>query len=265
MVKETEKIPDIKQERNSFIEQLESLKALDVYVQEKIAQNSKLNVFDSYESEETKELYAALAKAQGEFPRIGNNKENPYFKNSYADLDYMMQSVRGPLAKNGLSIKHHTEITPDGMTVLETKLCHSSGQWSKSRSRIIPVKNDPQSIGSYRTYMERYGVKGLLNITTTNDLDDDDAEVAMVDLRDIKNKGVALNNKYNPKEQGETITKEQLEEIEYELASYDDIADMVLDGLKIQSLADMPKSKYQASLTRIRTIKMSREGLTEKK
>ena len=56
------------------------------------------------------------------------------------------------------------------------------------------------------------------------------------------------------------MTKEQLEELEYELADYPDIAEKVLDGLHLQNLADMPKSKYMSSLTRIREIKMVREG-----
>jgi hypothetical protein len=52
--------------------------------------------------------------------------------------------------------------------------------------------------------------------------------------------------------------------MEYELAQYDDIAEQVLDGLRIQSIADIPKSKYRAAITRIREIKELRNGSKSK-
>ena len=83
----------------------------------------------------------------------------------------------------------------------------------------------------------------------------------MVNTRDVIAKGPSI--KYNPKDQSfDTITREQLDEMEYELSEYPDIADQVLNGLQIQSLADCPKSKYQVSMTRIREIKKLRnEGV----
>ncbi len=249
-------------EQESVLKQLEYLKAIDAYLEEKLASKLKDVPADPYESEDTKEVNTALAKAQGEFPQIGLNRENPYFKSKFADLNSIVMAVKPYLAKNGLSVTQQVILTKDGMTILVTKLRHISGQWISTKARILPVKNDPQSYASYLTYMKRYSFISLLNITTSDDTTDDDAERNMYDVRDAKSKGVALNNKYNPKDQnGETITPEQLSEIEYELAAYDDIADMVLDGLKIQSLADMPKNKYAASIQRIREIKRAREGL----
>jgi len=97
----------------------------------------------------------------------------------------------------------------------------------------------------------------LIGVTTGEE--DDDAEVSVATTRETFAKGVALNTKYNAKETtGEVITKEQLEELNYELSDYPDICEMVLDGLKLQNLADMPKSKFMASTTRIREIKMIR-------
>lgn len=255
---------ETKQQPGSFIEQLSNLRELDNYINEKVAQKLKELPEDLYESVETKEINTALAVAQGMFPSIGLNKENPYFKNRYADMDSIIKAVRPALSKNGLSITQQTSLTPEGSTILRTRLRHTSGQWIETRARVLPTKSDAQSYASALTYMKRYSFMSLLCITTSDDISDDDAETIMYDVRETKAKGVAINNKYNPREQSsEVITKEQLEELEYELATYDDIADMVLDGLKIQSLADMPKNKYQASITRIRSIKQAREGATE--
>jgi len=125
--------------------------------------------------------------------------------------------------------------------------------------RILPSKPDIQNLGSYITYLRRYAYSSIIGVVSANE--DDDGELAVYEDRKVASKGVALNRKYNPKEQTyETITKEQLEEIEYELTSYPDITEMVLDGLKIQSLADIPKSKFLAAINRVRDIKQVRDG-----
>lgn len=220
------------------------------------------NVNDPYESEQTDLLDTAMAKAALEYTRIGFNCENPYFKSNYADLDAIMWAIRPVLAKHGCRIEYKTKIGDDGATILHTRVKHSSGQWSESRARIIPTKNDQQSYASALTYMKRHQVMAILNVTISEDWSDDDAERNMAEIRNNNAKGVAINTKYNPKEQsGTTISKDQLEELEYELSEFPDIATMVLDGLKIESLADMPKSKFQVSAQRIREIKNARLGV----
>lgn len=214
---------------------------------------------DPYESSQINEYATALAKAQGEFPAVVKNNQNPYFKSSYADLGSIIEIIFPILAKHGLSVQVGKKYLKDGSCMLHTRVRHSSGQWAEDRTRLVPPKNDPQSFGSTLSYMARYSVVNFLGIALKDE--DDDAEVAMVPERGAMAKGVALNTKYNPKEQsGETITKEQLEEVEYELGEYPDIAEMILDGFKIQSLADMPKNKYLPAVTRIREIKMLRNG-----
>jgi hypothetical protein len=140
---------------------------------------------DSYESRETNEINAALAKAQGEFPKIGYNKENPYFKSQYVDLDTIVTSIRPALSKSGLSFTQQTKINEEGSTILHTRLRHASGQWIESRARILPPKNDPQSYASTLTYMKRYSLMSLIGITASNDASDDDAEVAMIQVAQL--------------------------------------------------------------------------------
>lgn len=213
---------------------------------------------DPYTSIELNEWVMAMAKAQGMYPSIGADRENPYFKSSYADLDMILKAVRPALSANGLAFIQTTRLTPDGMTMLHTVIYHSSGQWVETRARILPTKNTIQDYGSTLTYNKRYQAMAILGITVTHDPSDDDAEVAMVQAREVIAKGPSMT-KYNPKDQShETITKEQIEELEYELASDADLAEHVMDKLQIQSLADMPKSKYMVSLQRIREIKSQR-------
>ena len=210
-------------------------------------------------STELKELFTALAKAQGEMKSAQLSSENPYFKSKYADLNELIKTSRPALSKNGLSVIQQILPNEDGQNILHSLLCHSSGEWISAQMKILPPKADIQSMGSYITYLRRYSYASLVMITTADE--DDDGEIAVATERKLYAKGTALNTKYNPKENKyETITKEQLEELEYELATYPDIAEQILDGFKIQSLASMPKAKFMPAISRVREIKLLRDG-----
>lgn len=216
---------------------------------------------DRYTSPELHELAAALAKAQGNFPVIRVNRENPYWSTGYADFDILIRAVRPCLTEQGLSFVQQQRITPEGSTMLHSVLLHTSGQWIESRARIVPVKNDPHAYGSELQYQKRFALMSLLGISIEQDPFDDDAERSMADHRKTVERGTALNAKYNPRETNkETISKDQLIELEYELQQYPDIIDQIYDAYHIQSLADLPKEKFRASITKVREITNLRNG-----
>lgn len=205
------------------------------------------------------DLFAALAKAQSEMQIAALDSENPYFKSKYADLASIVKASRPALTKNGLSVIQQILPNDDGQNILHTILCHSSGQWIESRMRILPSKPDVQSLISYVTYIRRAAYAALIGVVTGDE--DDDGERAVAESREVYAKGVAVNTKYNPKEESyESVSKDQLDELEYELTEFPDIAEQILESMKIQSLADLPKSKYSASIRRIREIKQIRSG-----
>ena len=209
-------------------------------------------------SAEIKELAAALAKAQAEFNVAEENKNNPYFKSAYADLMSVVQASRPALTKNGLSVLQMIIDADDGKWLI-TKLMHNSGEWVQSKVRIIPPKNDVQSISSTITYMKRMCYTSLVGVVVGEE--DDDGEAAVATSREVFAKGTALNTKYNPREESpEVITADQLDELNMELAEYPDIAEMILTGLKIQNLADVPKPKFHAAMKRVREIKALRNN-----
>lgn len=212
---------------------------------------------DTSRSTELNELFSALAKAQADMQSARMASTNPYFKTKYADLEEIVNASRPCLTKHGLTVIQQIMTHDDGQSMLHTILGHSSGQYIESRMRIIPPKNDIQTLGSYITYLRRYTYASLVCVVQG---EDDDGEVAMIEARQIIAKGPS--NKYNPKEQSfESITKEQLEEMEYELQGCPDLAEEIMDKMRIQSLADLPKSKYMISIQRIREIKAARAGI----
>ena len=209
-------------------------------------------------SEKLDELFTALALAQAEMPIAELNKTNPYYQTKYTDIAHYIKASRPHLTKHGLSVVQDLITNDDGQMLLYTILGHTSGQWIESKMRVVPPKNDIQTLGSYTTYLKRLAYSSLVGVCSANE--DDDGEIAMISSRDIVAKGPSI--KYDPKEQSfEPITKEQLEELEYELSEYPDIAEEIMDKLKLQSLADMPKSKFSVSIRRVRDIiKFRNEG-----
>ena len=210
-----------------------------------------------HRSPEVKDLFSSLAKAQGEMAPLMRNKINPYFSVKYSDLRHMIRESRIPLTNNGLAVIQQIISNEEGQSVLHTILTHESGQWIESTVRITPAKNDIKTIESYTNFMKRLAYGSIVGIISEGD--DDDGEIEMAQAREIVAKGPST--KYDPKKESfESITKEQLEELEYELAEYPDIGESVLDGLRILSLADMPKSQFMKSVQRIREIKQLRNG-----
>ncbi len=147
-------------------------------VQQLSDQIASLKKADSkpHRSQELKDLFTALSKAQAEMETAELSSENPFFKTRYADLAAIVKASRPALTKHGLSIIQQIITHEDGQTMLHTMLCHTTGQWVESRVRIVPPKNDVQSIGSYITYLRRYSIAAICGIVSS---DDDDGQMAV--------------------------------------------------------------------------------------
>jgi hypothetical protein len=126
------------------------------------------------QSENTNELAAALAKAQGQMEPAILNKTvtiNPTRTYKYADLAAVIDALRKPLSSNGLSYTQAMEIR-DGGLALVTTLRHTSGQWVASE-HPLPAGSRPQDFGSALTYAKRYSLSSLCGVSADGDLDDD--------------------------------------------------------------------------------------------
>ena len=167
-----------------------------------------------------KELFTALAKAQGEIENAKKDTANDFFKSKYADLASVINAAKKPLADNGLSILQLTEIDANGNLILITQLSHSSGQFIRGAYPIKPVKDTlkafakdasgnvlkdkwgkelktetldkeglpifleitPQQIGSAITYARRYAYSAIIGIAQ----EDDDGNSASGKIEDTK-------------------------------------------------------------------------------
>lgn len=119
-------------------------------------------------SEQTNELFTALAKAQLEMGTAKEDGFNKHLGAGYASIDSLQAAYKEPLSKNGLAIIQNV-YSEGELYFLETRLCHSSGQWMASSMRILLAKNDMQSLGAGVTYAKRYSITSILGISTEID------------------------------------------------------------------------------------------------
>lgn len=166
-------------------------------------------------SEQLNELFSALAKAQANILSAKKDSSNPFFKSKFADLSSVWEAIRKPLTDNGLSIIQTCEGVTGAMFLI-TWLGHSSGQWMKSRVPIAPAKADPQSLGSYITYMRRYALSAIVGVVSD---EDDDGEAAMKHARIAQNKPIVgtpvIDNRKVTDEMEEALKELLMQDLEY--------------------------------------------------
>lgn len=124
-------------------------------------------------SETTKEIFAALAKAQATMTAAHKSSEGHGY--NYADLATCIQTAKKPMEDNGLAVTQLIGQSDKG-TTLETVLVHSSGEWISSEF-VMPLatlagagKNNPaQCMGSAITYMRRYAFAAIIGLAQSDD------------------------------------------------------------------------------------------------
>lgn len=119
-------------------------------------------------SEQTNEISAALAKAQGTINNPGKTAINPHFKSQYADLSSGINAIREGLSSNGIAFVQATRVEGD-VVMLDTRLTHSGGQWIESEWPVTKLPAQPQVIGSALTYARRYSLFSLVGIAGEDD------------------------------------------------------------------------------------------------
>jgi len=119
-------------------------------------------------SEKIDLISKALVAAQKEIKPAVKDSKNPFFNSTYADLSAVIDAVKDPLGKNGLTFIQL--VHSDETDKVETILLHESGQYISTETRVYCTKpNDPQAFGSGITYTKRYALQAALGIATEDD------------------------------------------------------------------------------------------------
>jgi hypothetical protein len=185
-------------------------------------------------------LAEAMSKAWPELKNATLNKVNPHFKSRYADLPAIIDAVREPLAKHGMSFAQTTHMTGDGL-VLRTTLLHSSGQSISSEYPLPMMLDKPQQMGSALTYARRYSLAAICGIAAD---EDDDANAA----QSVKN--------------GKPITDEQKDELTDMLEASGADRKRFCAHMGVSAIADIPASRFAEAKTALQA-KIKQNGATQ--
>lgn len=183
-----------------------------------------------YQTEEVKDLFAALVKVQAGLKHAKKKDNNPFYKSKYAGLTEVIDASRKLLTDNGLAITQFIDYeTVDLRPILITQLNHVSGQWIRGYCPIIYNKQDPQVFGSGLSYSRRYNYMAIIG-QAAEDEDDDgnaasDIKKKLPDLsaenfaknknkwKESISKGKSTNDLISILSTKYTVTDKQIEEI----------------------------------------------------
>ena len=113
-------------------------------------------------------LYGALAVANKAIRNPKKDGTGNY--GAYLTLDALLESIRGPLADNGLSVVQN--VTDDDERIyVTTVILHSSGEQLEFGPMSSPRGQNIQHAGAAVTYLRRFTVGAALGIA--GDIDDD--------------------------------------------------------------------------------------------
>jgi len=110
-------------------------------------------------------LFKALAEFQATGPKAKMDAVNPHFKSKYATLASVLDAAR-PMTGFGLSVPQLVN-----NDVVITMLCHNSGEYIETVTRIVITKDNAHGYGAGVTYARRYALSAILGIC--NEEDDD--------------------------------------------------------------------------------------------
>ena len=116
-------------------------------------------------------IYAKIHAAKQEIGVVKKNAKNPHFKNTYADLNALIEAIEPILLEKGLILLQPIK---DGKVFTQI-IDIDNGEMIESNIDLSPNLT-AQALGSQITYYRRYQISGFLSLMS----DDDDGQKASV-------------------------------------------------------------------------------------
>jgi len=109
-------------------------------------------------------IYTKLHQAKQSIGKVAKNAKNPHFKNTYADLNALIEAVEPILLESGLIL-----LQPLVENKVYTKIVDvESGEHLESFMEL-PTLQNPQAMGSAITYFRRYTLQSLMSLQAVDD------------------------------------------------------------------------------------------------
>jgi hypothetical protein len=116
-------------------------------------------------------IYNKISKIQKEIGKLKKDKQNPFFKSNYVDINGILEQLNPLLEKEGLVLIQPLS-NVEGRPALKTIL--TDGTDKIEETTLLPDLQDPQKMGSAVTYYRRYSIQSLFALLA----EDDDANLA---------------------------------------------------------------------------------------
>lgn len=131
-----------------------------------------------------KSAFADLLAAQKEIKNPTKSSTNPHFKNKYANLEVVIETVKDVLLKHGFCVSQTCKVENPGVLDVATSLFHAPSGAILVFNCSVPIeKMTPQAGMSAFTYGRRYGLLSALCLAAE---DDDGNEATLVDNKKIE-------------------------------------------------------------------------------
>ena len=125
-------------------------------------------------TEDRKDLFTALCKAQASMGAAVKDSKNPHFRHGYASLTAVLDAVVPVLNAQGITVLQLPHLE-DPYVKLTTVLAHTSGQMLESTvGAPMDKKHNAQAVGSAITYLRRYALQSIMGLP----VEDDDGNAA---------------------------------------------------------------------------------------
>jgi len=205
-------------------------------------------------------IYKKLNEFKRLVSKVKKDSVNPHFKNKYATIESVLETIEEPMQKVGLGFYQSVK----DMTLETILFDYETDSTLTSSVPLLISKSDMQQLGSALTYARRYGLVALLGL----EQEDDDGNLA------VSNNG---NNKpqYNNTQQSYNNTKaynqekrkptpdEVLELEELIIKAKKDKANL-LSFFKVEKLEDVPDYIYCKNIL-LKQIKKNEEEANKKR
>lgn len=111
-----------------------------------------------------KTIYTKLLNAKKSIGKVHKNSKNPHFKNNYADINALIETIEPILLENNLLL---LQPVINGKVITQI-IDVESGEKIESILELDGNLN-PQQRGSQITYYRRYTLQSILSLQTTDD------------------------------------------------------------------------------------------------
>ena len=113
---------------------------------------------------ENSNIYVKLHKAKQQIGTVKKNAKNPHFKNTYADLNALIDAVEPILLENDLILLQPLENGKVYTRVVDINTSEILESYID-----LPTSGTPQAMGSAITYFRRYTLQSLLSLQAEDD------------------------------------------------------------------------------------------------